>query len=400
MLIEFLKTSKARFSKLDLQKPVWLVFGNEAMDLDSQNCCLVMAYYLSRKFPQSSAFAVMNVRQNELHLRRDNIAMLDHIGVKPEELIYLNDFEGYGGLDSFLKESKSSVALVDHNDLSPRQSGLFSSVELVVDHHSDSGQWSHINSIIKPYASCSSLVGELLEKEDVSLLKEKPIRQLLYSAMVMDTNSLSSKATQPEEKKLFKTLVKLDEKYKVTGKERRKLESLLSEKRSETVGMSVLDLLQKDLKYSTDLNKRFLFCIASVKNKIRKLGLKEKKTTQKFLKDLVNLILSEEKSENFEELSAFFVLCVKKGFHKRLLCVVRKDKVENCVEMIEKELKKEKSYIGRVAKGRREELKYFREELLEEEFKNMFEIVSFELDSPISRKQVMPMLVQAFSHIS
>ncbi|KAK4539709.1 hypothetical protein LTR36_010420 [Oleoguttula mirabilis] len=136
------------------------VIGNESADLDSVTCALVYGYLQSSRPEERRAnrllIPVTNIPAADLTLRPELTALLEHAGIKPSELITLDDL---GKLP--LPLSSTSWTLVDHNALQGSLSEHYSSsVTAVIDHHDDEQKVSSESNprVIEKAGSCSSLV--------------------------------------------------------------------------------------------------------------------------------------------------------------------------------------------------------------------------------------------------
>ncbi|KAK5112320.1 hypothetical protein LTR85_011592 [Meristemomyces frigidus] len=136
------------------------VIGNESADLDSITCALVYGYLQSSKPEARRAnnvvIPVTNIPASDLPLRPELTALLNHAGIRPSELITLDDL---GKLPVPL--SSTSWTLVDHNALQgPLGKHYSNSVTGVIDHHDDEKKVpsSAEPRIIEKTGSCSSHV--------------------------------------------------------------------------------------------------------------------------------------------------------------------------------------------------------------------------------------------------
>jgi exopolyphosphatase len=136
------------------------VIGNESADLDSITSALVYGYLQSSKAQSRREIAitipVTNIPASDLPLRPELTALLHHAGIKPSDLITLDDL---GKLP--LPLSKTSWTLVDHNVLTGAIGEHYSdATNAVLDHHDDEGTVpsSATPRIIEKSGSCNSLV--------------------------------------------------------------------------------------------------------------------------------------------------------------------------------------------------------------------------------------------------
>lgn len=157
----FLVTAKKQLQQgLKNNGTASFVIGNESADLDSITCAIVYSYIQSSQAETSRAGNVVipmtNIPASDLSLRPELTALLKHAGLKPSDLITLDDL---GKLPLPLK--KTDWTLVDHNALQGALGDHYSgSVTGVIDHHDDEHkvQSSAKPRIIEKSGSCNSLV--------------------------------------------------------------------------------------------------------------------------------------------------------------------------------------------------------------------------------------------------
>jgi len=154
-------------------RPLTLVLGNEACDLDSVACAVALAALRARG--GGTAAAVLGCDRADLRLRPEVAWLLETHGVDPTALLCADDGleAAYGRLCS--APTPPSVSLVgappaparcrspscaaDHNKLSARwEAALGGWVSEVVDHHDESGAYPSARHLVAPLASCSTLV--------------------------------------------------------------------------------------------------------------------------------------------------------------------------------------------------------------------------------------------------
>ena len=410
LLIDFLKATKASFLRLvaaenKVPRPFWIVLGNEAHDLDSQNSSIALAYLLSRQHPNHLVFPIMNVPRNEARLRRDNLGLLQEIGTDETDLLYLSDIASAVGSFRKLVEENAEhckVAIVDHNELSPRQIFLRPFVKVIIDHHVDAKQWDDrlgaqdFDIVIKRYASSATLIAERILQVDAAILEDRAIRQLLSSAILMDSGGLSSGDAQDQV--MYDNLAKLSGNPLKQKMEDRQMLHNLSRQRMDLSGLSATEIVKKDLKYATDRNKQYLFAVSSVKVKAKKLGLKERASCHDFMTKLIDMLNEEQADSDYGALTAYFILIKKKGPYRRLLVAVRTDLIADAIiPTLESWLKKKRVYLGNPVSGRRDPKELFDATGIPKPLRGKFVFRTYELNQPASRKQVMPFLVDVLS---
>ena len=165
-----------------------VVMGNEACDLDSAVCAIVLSFLLSSRTGQLHA-PLLNVPRGDLCLRPDVVRALEDASVDPGQLFFLDDPE--------LKNlSRHRLHLVDHNRLCPAQASLEEAVVQIVDHHRDDGRSPAAErEIFFPLGSCASLVARRVLEEK---LVEERVARLLLGPILIDTGNLDPKLGKTE----------------------------------------------------------------------------------------------------------------------------------------------------------------------------------------------------------
>ena len=180
-----------------------VVLGNEAADLDSVSCAIVLAYLLDKhgqrqqqkgqagnREERLDTVPMVNISKSELSLRRDVLLALSLAGIDAGRLAYRNTTNLH---------SCAALTLVDHNavtdaDLSPR-------VRSVLDHHADEGKHLEVTPrVIAPVGSCATLVAERAMAIGVEL-SAAPATMLLAAILLdcHDMDAAAGKATARDE---------------------------------------------------------------------------------------------------------------------------------------------------------------------------------------------------------
>ncbi|KAK3115905.1 Exopolyphosphatase [Teratosphaeriaceae sp. CCFEE 6253] len=290
----FLVTAKRRLQQaIQDRGTASFVVGNESADLDSITCALVYGYLQSSR-PQARrdnavTIPVANLPAADLALRPELTALLRHAGIKPGELITLDDL---GGLPMPL--SKTDWTLVDHNALTGVLAQHYaSSTTAVLDHHDDESavQSDASPRMIEKAGSCNSLVINYLRAtwDDLSSTSssvgaanaqcsdgvtddaaytstwDAQVAKLALGSILIDTHNMTdeTKVTEHDKKavRYLEARVNASPKY---GKdyERKTFFNEISAAKSDLDGLSLTDVLRKDYKQWTE--GRLTVGIASV----------------------------------------------------------------------------------------------------------------------------------------
>lgn len=179
------------------------VMGNEAGDLDSAVSAIGLTYalnhdqaYYVQKYgvPAGVYVPVLQTPRRYLGQRRENLHVLDKIGVPPEALLCVDEL---GDLRSpaFAPAANVSLGLVDHPQLGEAW-GAGRRVDIVVDHHADDG--AHADAPLRvvcppgpdTVGSAASLVVRLLLAARGARPVPRALADALLSAVVLDTRNV------------------------------------------------------------------------------------------------------------------------------------------------------------------------------------------------------------------
>ncbi|TKA62854.1 hypothetical protein B0A55_11668 [Friedmanniomyces simplex] len=259
------------------------VVGNESADLDSITCALLYGYIQSSS-PQARrenqvVIPVTNIPAADLSLRPELTTLLRHAGVKPDDLITLDDL---GDLPMPLH--KTSWTLVDHNALTgPLAQHYGSSPSAVIDHHDDenavpasasprvidkSGSCNslvinHLRSTWDDVSSNSTSVGAanaqssdgLIDDEAYTSTWDAQIARLALGSILIDTHNLTegSKVTEHDRKAVRYLEARIHASHKY-GKDydRKVFFEEISAAKSNLDELSLSDVLRKDYKQWTE----------------------------------------------------------------------------------------------------------------------------------------------------
>jgi len=244
-------------------KPVQVVMGNEAGDLDSMACALVYAMLQALR-TNETFFPVMNVPRNEMRLRKDNQECFRLAGIDESQLICIDELP----LADLASKGRLALTIVDHNELSCRQEALAGSVIRIVDHHRDTGLYNDTvkpadRSVVFPMGSATSLLTEMALAAGPAgdtVLADPACRMMLASTILIDTNNLEDKAktTERDAAAIAALREKASGSSQTWGAE---TNTFLMSKRGDLEGFSAVDVMKKDLKFMKSGSE--LFAIAS-----------------------------------------------------------------------------------------------------------------------------------------
>ncbi|KAM9806736.1 exopolyphosphatase PRUNE1 isoform 3-T3 [Syngnathus typhle] len=195
--------------------PFHVVLGNEACDLDSMVSSLAYAYFLSKVSPcpvaprlvqcavQAATFSgqtcgieeafvvpLLNIQQEELPLRSDNVFLLRQIGLSPDLLLFRDQLD----LVALQRSDRLRLTLVDHNVLPSSDASLEGAVVEVIDHHMLEREPSpSYHATVETVGSCATLVTERLLQKAPHILDQQ-LAQLLYATILADCVNMAPAA--------------------------------------------------------------------------------------------------------------------------------------------------------------------------------------------------------------
>ncbi len=252
-LAEFLHTSKKEHQTLmslppDQLPEIHYVMGNESADLDSIIAAMTYAYELNQDVTAEKAelyFPVLNIRREDLALRKDALYVFQQFGISPDDLLFLDDV----CFDLLFEKHKLRLNLVDHNLLRPNQEHLSPAVERVIDHHVDENKNYPLlqDKVIVVVGSATTLVAEkILTNPRIKMTPE--FAAVLLAPILIDTQHLESKEkTTDQDRRVVKSLMLIA--AKVIPQDY--YQKILAAK-TDTSGLTPAMLLSKDFKEYLD----------------------------------------------------------------------------------------------------------------------------------------------------
>ncbi|XP_076649401.1 exopolyphosphatase PRUNE1-like isoform X3 [Halictus rubicundus] len=258
-LDNFLQQSKEALSNLQDYDRVRVVMGNGTCDLDSAVCALVQGYleYLDTKeeceFNRVAIIPLMNIPRREYCIKTEVVYVFKHYKISPDLLTFRDEIDLKGLTDRFAGTTLE-VVLVDHHALPEEDSFLTDSVIRVIDHRprDTNWPWPDRDVCIETVGSCATLVARRFLDAHLAY-SDCRIEHLLRGPILIDTFNLSeeTKRTTPVD---IETLERLEHSINHTDSEdyqfddRNTVYSRLIQARNDISGLSLNDLLIKDLK--------------------------------------------------------------------------------------------------------------------------------------------------------
>lgn len=236
-LTTYLKTIK---NKLSYDKPMTVVVGNEAADLDSMASALLYAYYLNFKDETVNAIPLINIPRTDFKLRTEAVYLFDAAGISNDDLIFEEDID----LKRLNNQNLLSLVLVDHNKLSSAHSDYKNSITGILDHHADEKNYPEgIFTDIRPVGSASTIVGEFFLNSAVEEISPS-VGTLILGTILLDTVNLD-----PEAGRVTDADTAVAEKIiGIADLDRKQLFDKLQFEKFNVSSLGSYDLLRKDYK--------------------------------------------------------------------------------------------------------------------------------------------------------
>ena len=123
---------------------------------------------------------LVNIPASDVSLRPEFSTTLSHAGLRPQQLITLDDLGQESNLESSLPPDRTQWILVDHNALQGELGRIYSQrVVECIDHHRDEGTVPHNTGseprLISPAGSCTSHVVAEVQEQWTSLPRNASI---------------------------------------------------------------------------------------------------------------------------------------------------------------------------------------------------------------------------------
>jgi exopolyphosphatase len=247
MLNKFLSSA----TKLSLENTpnLFVVLGNEAMDLDSIVSSITYSHFLQCKNSKNVYVPIMNIPRQDLRLRTEVTWFLQKLEIDSNNLLFWPDIKN-------LKEY--SLILVDHNHLASYQDHLGSKIVEIVDHHHDDKLYECAHRNIEMVGSTCTLIAREILKSQIPTME---IAHLLLGCILLDTQNLDTnfKATPLD----IDVALQLRSICGMTELDQTSLYSDLLRERFSVESLTSYDLLRSDYKQFTSRN--LVYGISSVK---------------------------------------------------------------------------------------------------------------------------------------
>ncbi|CAF0750443.1 unnamed protein product [Adineta steineri] len=261
---DYLVYAKSQMANLNQFRSICIVMGNESCDLDSTISACVYAYFLHTICSNPNEILhlpIMNTNQNTFGLRHEIRWFLkDNFS----NVIFIDDIN----LNELYDQKKLEIILVDHHYL---HSKLNEAVVEIIDHHQikkDSILLKDSSAIkIELVGSCCTLVAEKILASNFKMTDE--IAYLLTGPIIFDTVNFSSSAGKTTEKdeQIYAQL----QTYRHSPIDDSKLYEDLRKSSCDITGLSIQDLLQKDVKPIIGSNLRLIMSSLPMDYTVEKL---------------------------------------------------------------------------------------------------------------------------------
>lgn len=235
-----LRSFLVKLKELPLQKTLKIVTGNESADFDSVTSALSYSFYQYLK-DQTFIYPLINIPKADLPLRKDILATLeDEYKVTPDMLFFIEDLRQWRK-----KNIEIDAVLVDHNEAVNESSQLITKVSGIIDHHEDLKLHLDVKPrIIETCGSCSALVFKYWYSQIGSLNQMSEMVKLLRGAVMLDTANFKHKMekTDVEMWQLYNQISPMD------GDEAKHYFKHLKKLKKDIEGLSLRDVFRKDYK--------------------------------------------------------------------------------------------------------------------------------------------------------
>ncbi len=220
-------------------KPLCIVMGNEAADLDSMATSLVYASFKNAQGITPYHIPVIPIERNDFPLRTEAVWLFSKAGIDVSRLVFSDDTD----LQALLAQPENTLILVDHNKPSKACADAAAKVTEILDHHEDEGLFSDADRTIAPVGSSATLAAEKILEADVDML-DADTALLLLGTILLDTVNLDPEAKRvtPRDDAAAQKL------FALTGADQQELFGQLQHEKFNVASLSSRDILRKDYK--------------------------------------------------------------------------------------------------------------------------------------------------------
>ncbi|XP_012667247.1 exopolyphosphatase PRUNE1 isoform X3 [Otolemur garnettii] len=175
---------------LQESRPLHVVLGNEACDLDSMVSALALAFYLAKTTEAEEVFVpVLNIKRSELPLRGDNVFFLHKVNIPEAILIFRDEID----LHALHQAGQLTLILVDHHVLPKSDAALEEVVAEVLDHRPiEQKRCPSCHVSVELVGSCATLVTERILQGAPEIL-DRQTAALLHGTIILDCVNMDLK---------------------------------------------------------------------------------------------------------------------------------------------------------------------------------------------------------------
>ncbi|XP_052586142.1 exopolyphosphatase PRUNE1 isoform X1 [Peromyscus californicus insignis] len=175
---------------LQESRPLHVVLGNEACDLDSMVSALALAFYLTKTAEAGEIFIpVLNINRSELPLRGDNVFFLQKVQIPEAALIFRDEID----LPTLHQAGQLTLTLVDHHVLPKSDAALEEAVVEVLDHRPiEQKHCPPCHVSVELVGSCATLVAERILQGAPEIL-DRQTASLLHGTIILDCVNMDAK---------------------------------------------------------------------------------------------------------------------------------------------------------------------------------------------------------------
>ncbi|NP_001290171.1 exopolyphosphatase PRUNE1 isoform 3 [Homo sapiens] len=228
---------------LQESRPLHVVLGNEACDLDSTVSALALAFYLAKTTEAEEVFVpVLNIKRSELPLRGDIVFFLQKVHIPESILIFRDEID----LHALYQAGQLTLILVDHHILSKSDTALEEAVAEVLDHRPIEPKHCppcHVS--VELVGSCATLVTERILQGAPEIL-DRQTAALLHGTIILDCVNMDLKIGKATPKD-SKYVEKLEALFPDLPKRNDIFDSLQKAK-FDVSGLTTEQMLRKDQK--------------------------------------------------------------------------------------------------------------------------------------------------------